>query len=66
MECACKYGYLGSLCENKIFCPHCRNNECDLEGKCVRCKEGWTGNTCDKRTCMGLDVCNGHGRYNLF
>jgi hypothetical protein len=47
---------------------HAPFTECSAMGVCNRelgmceCREGYTGEACERRTCPGLGNCNGHGR----
>lgn len=63
MDCTCPEPFFGTRCENRVKCPYCLRNECDLNGICKKCKVGWIGKTCEIRTCESLDICNGNGEY---
>ncbi|XP_062607535.1 multiple epidermal growth factor-like domains protein 10 [Saccostrea cucullata] len=62
----CKRGTYGKLCKNNCS-EHCQGETCDIiNGTCLGCMPGWTGQFCQKsceRGSHGLDCkfrCSGH------
>ena len=65
-KCTCNNLFSGKACQLSVCKDACHYNGACLKvkgrdaAKC-KCDDGWTGETCGLRQCLGRGKCSGHG-----